>query len=215
MPLARDNLDKILRHWSQPESWLKAWGQHITPHRPPRRKGVGADRSFSTLAPIARNTIEGICDSIRAVASSDHLPGLLGHVPDLDIESVGKKTSPEELARIFASEIHALQLKVCGQRECSSEGRLVCNDETQTITLDGQIFDTLTPKQYILFRQIQKAGGQPITRREIGNGAKRLASANAVRRTLNNMPEALQACIICDNTGFAYRLPPIRKTRKK
>lgn len=91
------------------------------------------------------------------------------------------------------------------------EPRLVCDDETKIITLDGKTFKNLKPKQYLLFRTIQEGRGRPITRKEIAEKTDTFKGANAVAGTIRALPQALQACIISDTSGHAFRLPEKKK----
>jgi hypothetical protein len=85
--------------------------------------------------------------------------------------------------------------------------RLVCDHESQTVTLDGKVHDIDDAKAFGVYQTIAEAPQWPITNRAIRSKVKGLNGRHAVRRRIEMLPAALRATIKTSNAGHALKLP--------
>jgi hypothetical protein len=93
--------------------------------------------------------------------------------------------------------------------------RVVFDDPSQTVTLDGEPLTITDGKAYAIYQFIynecQQHPGRPITNKKIQLKIKGLNGHNAVSDHLKSLPKALRDTIKTNTNGKSIRLPPREK----
>jgi hypothetical protein len=88
-----------------------------------------------------------------------------------------------------------------------SSPRLLFDQETLTITLDGQPYQLDDPRAFSLYRAISEASPDLITRPAIRLAVKGLQGDKTIPNKINSLPEALRDTVESDTRGYWIVLP--------
>jgi hypothetical protein len=92
--------------------------------------------------------------------------------------------------------------------------RLIWDDLTQTVTLDGQDYLIDDLKAYRIYRAIATAEQAPITKADIQQQVKGVMGRKAIHTRVQSLPPALRKTIQVNTTGYWLKLPPIRERKR-
>jgi hypothetical protein len=91
--------------------------------------------------------------------------------------------------------------------------RLVLDDLTQTVALDGEDYPVGDPKTYLLYKAIATLGGAPITRASLRRSDKHFRGDKTIPNLLDRLPPPLRRTIRSGTPGYWLRLPPREEVR--
>jgi hypothetical protein len=135
------------------------------------------------------------CELVRAQRTE---PVTLDGVPEREPHSDLVKTLYLALRLEGALENH--------DAAASPPERLVFDDHTHTVTLDGKEYHIANPKAYAVYKAIVQRADATITKRDIRGKVQGVAGKRTVPSLLKTLPPALRKTIRCGPTGYCHVL---------
>jgi hypothetical protein len=96
----------------------------------------------------------------------------------------------------------------------SGQQRLIFDQATQAVTLDGTTHTIEDAKTFSIYKAIAEAEQYPIRNEDIRQAVKGVQGRHAIRNRLNTLPKALQSTIHTSTAGHTFRLPVTKRKRR-
>jgi hypothetical protein len=116
-----------------------------------------------------------------------------------------------EMRLEIAAVVKAMATKATAPTAHQPSLRLLLDDATLTITLDGTPFHNQDPKTYGIFKAIATASPNIVTQRDIRLVVKGVNGEKAISDRLASLHQKLRECYDSSTAGYWLRLPPLKK----